>query len=156
MGHIYLPDSIGSAACSVMIFLEAAAFPSPAFLFFCPRGMMNFNYRLLSKIYQRLYHNDPFSSVVTSGMPLNQLYTPAEPKPECPECRFTNAHVTAKPTLATAKPTLKQRRLQRCTAKATPVCSIFPHFVRGDERCRNSAPSPYRSRNAPTKFGRCM
>ena len=56
--------------------------------------------------------------------------------------------------LATVKPTLKQRRLQRCTAKATPVFSIFPHFVRGDERCRNSAPSPYRSRNAPTKFGR--
>ena len=58
---------------SVMIFLEAAAFPSPAFLFFCPRGMMNFNYRLLSKIYQNFYQSDPFSSVVKSGMPLNQL-----------------------------------------------------------------------------------
>ena len=30
----------------------------------------------------------------------------------------------------------------------------FPHFVRGGERFRNLVPSPYRSRNAPTKFVR--
>ena len=127
-----------------MIFLEAAAFPSPAFLFCCPRGMMNFNCRLLSKICQNLCQNDLFSSVVTSGMPLNQLYTPAKPKPACAERRYPKARVTAKPTLATAKPTLEQSRLQRCTTKPTPVFSIFffPHFVRGDERCRNSAPLP--------------
>ena len=47
---------------------QAVAFPSPAFLFFCPRGIMNFNYRLLSKIYQNFYQSDPFSSVVKSGM----------------------------------------------------------------------------------------
>ena len=108
-----------------MIFLEAAAFPSPAFLFCCPRGMMNFNCRLLSKICQNLCQNDLFSSVVTSGMPLNQLYTPAKPKPACAERRYPKARVTAKPTLATAKPTLEQRRLQRCTTKPTPVFSIF-------------------------------
>ncbi|KAH3741729.1 hypothetical protein DPMN_048454 [Dreissena polymorpha] len=33
-----------------MVFLEAAASPSPAFHFFSLRGKMNFNYRLLSKI----------------------------------------------------------------------------------------------------------
>jgi hypothetical protein len=48
-----------------------------------------------------------------------------------------------------------KRQLQWYTAKATPMFSIFFHFVRGDERCRNSILSPYRSRNAPTKFGRC-
>ena len=50
---------------------QAVAFPSPAFLFFCPRGMMNFNYRLLSKIYQNIYQSDPFSSMVKNGLPLD-------------------------------------------------------------------------------------
>ena len=45
-----------------------------------------------------------------------------------------NASIPAKPMLATAKPMLKQRRLQRCTAKPTP------DFVRSDECCRKSAP----------------
>ena len=38
------------------------------------------------------------------------------------ECRPLNQRSLP---LATVKPTLKQRRLQRCTAKATPVFSIF-------------------------------
>ncbi|KAI8519732.1 hypothetical protein Bbelb_029890 [Branchiostoma belcheri] len=60
-----------------------------------------------------------------------------------PERRYTNACVTAIPTFATAKPTLKQRRLQRYTAKSTPVFLFFPpHFGRGDERCGNSDPVP--------------
>ena len=50
-----------------------------------------------------MYQNDPFSSVVTSGMPLNQLYTPAEPTPACAERRYTHACVTAKPTLVTGR-----------------------------------------------------
>ena len=45
----------------VMIFLEAAAFPSPAFLCFCQCDMMNFNYRPLSKIYQNFHQSDLIS-----------------------------------------------------------------------------------------------
>jgi len=30
----------------------------------------------------------------------------------------------------------------------------YPYFVRGDERCRNVVPSPFRSRNAATTFAR--
>jgi len=43
--------------------------------------------------------------------------------------------------LATVKPPLEQRWLQRCTAKATPVFSMFTHFM----RCRNLVPFPFRS-----------
>ncbi|KAI8513912.1 hypothetical protein Bbelb_082360 [Branchiostoma belcheri] len=45
-------------------------------------------------------------------------FIPAPPTPS-QERRYTNARVTAKPTLATAEPTLNQRRLQRYTAKPT-------------------------------------
>ena len=77
--------------------LKVKAFETP------PHPIVHANNKLLSKIYQNMYQNDPFSSVVTSGMPLNQLYTPAEPTPACAERRYTNARVTAKPTLATSR-----------------------------------------------------
>jgi len=58
-------------------------------------------------------------------MSLNQLKTPADPTFECTEGRAINARRTAKPTLATVKQKLKQRPLQWCTAKATPVSSFI-------------------------------
>jgi len=44
-----------------------------------------------------------FSSVVKSSLLLNQLKSPAEPTPACPERHTINARVTAKATLATAR-----------------------------------------------------
>jgi hypothetical protein len=79
-----------------------------------------------------------------------QTLSPTEPTPACAERRFINACVTVKETLATVKPALLQRRLQGNTR-----FRFFPHFVCGDECCRNSVPSPYCSRNAPAKFLRC-
>ncbi|KAI8495100.1 hypothetical protein Bbelb_270860 [Branchiostoma belcheri] len=74
-----------------------------------------------------------------------------------------HAQNAAKPTLSTAKPTLKQRRLQRYTAKPTPV---FEFLSRPPERPRiryryRSGPGPdpldleEPNRNAPAKFGQC-
>ena len=48
-----------------------------------------------------------------------------QPKPTCTE---RHSRFTAKEMLATAKPTLKQLRLQQCTAKPTTVFSIFFPF----------------------------
>jgi hypothetical protein len=103
--------------------------------------MMNFNYRLLPKICLKFYQSHQFSSVVKGSMSLNQLKTANEPTPAYAEHHSINAFITAKQMLA-------------LTAKATPMFLIF-QFVHGNERCRNSVPSPDHSRRAPTKFGQC-
>jgi hypothetical protein len=66
-------------------------------------------YKLIVEL--RNDQNDPFSSVVKRGMPLNKLLTPAESTPACAGRRFINARGTTDPTLATVKPTLLQRKL---------------------------------------------
>ena len=81
---------------------------------------------------------------------LNKRITPM---PACAERRSINAQVTAKPTFATVKP--PQRRLQRCTATTTPVFTMFQILCAVTSVVEIRPLSPYRSRNATTKFGRC-
>ena len=103
-------------------------------------------------------HDKAIRSVIKSSMPLNQLLTNSIP-PQSQRQHAQNAALSTLvsplkqrlPPLAIVKPTLKQCRLQQCTAKDTPLYSIFSTFC---ARCRNSAPSSYRSRNAPVMFWR--
>jgi len=62
---------IGSAACSENDFLGGCclSFSSLPLIVF----MWHEKLSTSSKIYQNFYQSDPFSSVVKSGMPLNQL-----------------------------------------------------------------------------------
>ena len=79
--------------------------------------------------------------------PKKNLKPPSSQRPNAQNAALSNAHVTAKPTFASTRnagfsgASLRQR-------------SCCPRFVRGDERWRNLVPSPYRSRNAPTKVVR--
>ena len=76
--------------------------------------------------------------------PLNQRFPPLAtvkptlaipPQYQRPHAQNTTLSTLASPLnqhsppLATVQPTLKQRRLQQCTAKATPLFSIFFHIL---------------------------
>ena len=125
-GHLVL-SHFGTCMCSnvetnlswACLVSGLLSFEHPSVLLFCFQSFIR--------------TSDPFSSVVKSGIPLNQRLTPAEPTPASAERRFINARAIAKPTLGTARYRSNQIKSiyspSPCGTEKTYVHHIYKYHI---------------------------